>query len=346
MGAMLNSATADYDRYKRCVHRPCTPHLSFGSVDLQLGSFGYLDTLDEPRAGRHLPSDASDCDSDDDDDSSEDTSSCTSSSDEASLAGSVEQPSRAESHPNLSSSSSCGASSRRRPAVLMASRSASYPQDLEQQGASSTSHALLTAGATRAHVGASLSRSQSAGLNQVSELMTPAETCVDVPAAKNVMPLVKSSNHTNDDPACSADAAPHGVHADCDIHQLERHDIWRLNDLEYNRCVCQAVKYARASLGRDMKLLTNCDSVPIIAVQALQLGATDSCMVNSGVYEHTIHRIAAKNNLCSSRLQVVDGDDDDAVDGLFDVLYVDIMDMGGCLRQNILSDVAMARVAS
>ena len=145
---------------------------------------------------------------------------------------------------------------------------------------------------------------------------------------------------------------------------VSRNDIWRLNDMNYNKNLCYALTAARDRLnlkGGRFRLLVDAVGLPIIALQALRLGAEEVVMINGGKYSRCLRAVANANGLNAGALQYRDDptevgeemtsesdsdeseDDDDEDDELCDIFVLDLIDEHGALREDIINDASLAR---
>ena len=125
---------------------------------------------------------------------------------------------------------------------------------------------------------------------------------------------------------------------------LTREDIWKLNDLHYNRSICSALQEIRANLTEpNLKILALTDGVPVFALQALKLGASDVCLLDSQSHQPVLREIASVNDIPYSKLQFSQMEEIERLEGEWTVMLVELVDEGGCLQQRCLEDIALTR---
>ena len=108
-------------------------------------------------------------------------------------------------------------------------------------------------------------------------------------------------------------------------------------------------------------MLVDAVGLPIIALQALRLGAEEVVMINGGKYSRCLRAMAKANGLDAGALQYRDDpteaseemisesdsdeseDDDDEDDELCDIFVLDLIDEHGALREDIINDASLAR---
>ena len=126
---------------------------------------------------------------------------------------------------------------------------------------------------------------------------------------------------------------------------LSREEIWKLNNLHYNRSVCSALQELQAGFREKakFKILALPDGVPILALQALSLGASAVCVLDSQAHQAVLREIASLNELACSRLSFSQVEELERLEGEWTVMLVELVEESGCLQQRCLEDIALAR---
>lgn len=131
-------------------------------------------------------------------------------------------------------------------------------------------------------------------------------------------------------------------------YYLSHEDLWKLNDLNYNRSICMALQQISDKMKKSRhhykcKLLTIPSGVPVLGLQALKLDMAEVCFMDSDIHQPLIHAIAAANDIPSSKLYFANTEDMESLEREWDVLIAEIIDESGCLQQRILEDIALTR---
>jgi len=128
---------------------------------------------------------------------------------------------------------------------------------------------------------------------------------------------------------------------------VDRMRLPMLNDIVYNdACLC-ALREIQARLVSDGKLfriVTMVCGLSFLPVQALKLGADRVLVIGlnpSG--EGALRHLVKHNGFDDDRLIFSAGTSME-MDNCWPVLFVDIVDVQGCLRQSIFEDIALARL--
>ena len=125
---------------------------------------------------------------------------------------------------------------------------------------------------------------------------------------------------------------------------LTREEIWRLNDLHYNRSVCSALQEIQTNLSEsNFRILALTDGVPILALQALKLGASEVCVLDSQSHQSVLRQIASANDIACNKVVFSQMDEIERLEGEWNVMVMELVDEGGCLQQRSLEDIALAR---
>lgn len=130
-------------------------------------------------------------------------------------------------------------------------------------------------------------------------------------------------------------------------HKLQRAEINRLNDIDFNTAYCRAFSAIQAKLVKQ-GLVSNINVVDIthgfspFCLQALTMGAKEILMTGQSPQNQTImQHIAVTNGIDVNLLNFMNGIQEDYA--LWDVLVTELVEPSGTLRPQVLEDIALAR---
>merc|ERR1712226_1573877 len=118
---------------------------------------------------------------------------------------------------------------------------------------------------------------------------------------------------------------------------LERPELGRLNDIDFNQACVSALAEVFRSLGSggDLTLLDITRGVSILPLQALKLGASEVCLVGQNLHtQQLLTDIALTNSIDTSGL-FFEGHDFEFFESNWSVLVTELVEPCGCLRQQV-----------
>ncbi len=123
---------------------------------------------------------------------------------------------------------------------------------------------------------------------------------------------------------------------------LDRHELGRLNDIDFNAAYCQALqKVIKNSDCRSVLDITQGFST--LMLQALKLGATEVCSIEPRQTNQDLLRyLAASNQVPVDGVTFRQRNFEDW-DTSWDILVTELVEPCGCLRQQVMEDIALAR---
>ena len=133
---------------------------------------------------------------------------------------------------------------------------------------------------------------------------------------------------------------------------LERAEIGRLNDLDYNRMLCKALERIRLGLdsARDFAVMDMSRGISVLPLQAVKLGAQEVCVLQDNVTnQELLCYLTTANSIDPNRVTfsapaLAPGESVEHCDAEWGVLVIgDVVEGCGCLRQQVLEDIALAR---
>jgi len=154
------------------------------------------------------------------------------------------------------------------------------------------------------------------------------------PLADNFDPVVGLQSSTN---VQSTDRA---------LYLLDRSELGRLNDIHFNKAYITAVQSLMSQAPSSQhNVLDLTQGFSPLAVQALKLGADYAHVVTENpTHKALLHAIAASNSVDPNRLSF-SGCSFHELDREWSVIVSELVEPCGCLRQQVLEDIALARYA-
>lgn len=123
---------------------------------------------------------------------------------------------------------------------------------------------------------------------------------------------------------------------------LDRTELSRLNDIDFNAAYCTAMQ----KVMQDQQSKTVIDisqGLSFLALQALKLGATEVCCLESRSSNQDLVRfVAASNSLPLDSITFAHRNFEEW-EGCWDILTTELVEPCGCLGQQVLEDIALAR---
>ena len=123
---------------------------------------------------------------------------------------------------------------------------------------------------------------------------------------------------------------------------LDRSELGRLNDIDFNAAYCTAME----TVMREQQSRTVIDlsqGLSLLALQALKIGANEVCCLESRPSNQDLIRfVAASNNLPVDSITFASRNFEEW-EGSWDILTTELVDSCGCLGQQVLEDIALAR---
>ncbi len=123
---------------------------------------------------------------------------------------------------------------------------------------------------------------------------------------------------------------------------LDRVELHRLNDIDFNAAYCTAVQ----KVMEDPQFRTVIDisqGLSLLGLQALKVGASEVCCLESRPSNQDLIRfVAAANSLPVDSVTFAERNFEEW-EGAWDILTTELVDSYGCLGQQVLEDIALAR---
>lgn len=123
---------------------------------------------------------------------------------------------------------------------------------------------------------------------------------------------------------------------------LDRSELDRLNDIDFNAAYCTAMQHVM----QDQHCRTVIDfsqGLSLLALQALKIGANEVCCLESRPSNQDLIRfVAASNSLPVDSISFATRNFEEW-EGSWNMLTTDLVDPCGCLGQQVLEDIALAR---
>ncbi len=123
---------------------------------------------------------------------------------------------------------------------------------------------------------------------------------------------------------------------------LDRHELGRLNDIDFNAAYCQALQKVIKDNGF-RSVLDITQGFSTLTLQALKLGASEACSMETRPANQDLLRYLAASNQLAVDGVTFRGRNFEDWDSSWDVLVTELVESCGCLRQQVLEDIALAR---
>ena len=127
---------------------------------------------------------------------------------------------------------------------------------------------------------------------------------------------------------------------------LERHELEKLNDIDYNTSLCDTLRWIQSQVESDSKqlsLLEVTQEISFITLQAKQMGWTSVCStLRDPSHQNLLRYVANENGINGEEIQFETGDYGD-LEGDWKVVVMDVVSSDGCLHQHALEDLALLR---
>ena len=130
---------------------------------------------------------------------------------------------------------------------------------------------------------------------------------------------------------------------------LERTEISFLNDLDYNRMLCKALATLRDNFQspQDFRIIDISQGISLIPLQAVKIGAQEVCIVQSEtnqMNQELLCYLTTVNGIDPQRITFTSQSIEECETPEWGVMVTaDIVETCGCLRQQVLDDIALAR---
>ena len=165
----------------------------------------------------------------------------------------------------------------------------------------------------------------------------------DVPVNHSKVPIPAGGDHT---PQASPGGLPLALIRP--TYFLDRPELGRLNDIDFNQAYVSALARVFQSLGAggDLTLLDITRGVSLLPLQALKLGASEVCLVGQNPHTQSLLTDIANTNAIPTAGLFFEGHDFEYFESNWSVLVTELVEPCGCLRQQVLEDIVLARCVS
>ncbi|XP_074651053.1 protein arginine N-methyltransferase 9-like [Tubulanus polymorphus] len=134
---------------------------------------------------------------------------------------------------------------------------------------------------------------------------------------------------------------------DRQVYLLDPNDISCLNDIYCNKAYCEAIQKivnSKISNTSDLSMIDMCQGVSLLGLQAIMIGVNNVLITDyTDESKAFVLSIAAANGIAASRI-VFGNRNFDEFEETSTMLLTDLVEPCGALRQQILEDIALARI--